>query len=52
MIDTFALALAHGLLILAAWRLLARADLDDTSTPDSAPSDAPERHVAGKFGKR
>ena len=28
MIDTFALALAHGLLALAAWRLFKRKDLD------------------------
>ena len=29
MIDTFALALTHGLILLMAWRLLSRADLDD-----------------------
>ena len=29
MIDNFALALSHGLLLLAAWRLLSRPDLDD-----------------------
>jgi hypothetical protein len=28
MIDTFALALAHGLMLIAAWRLVSRADLD------------------------
>ena len=28
MIDTFALALTHGLMLLAAWRLVSRADLD------------------------
>ncbi len=28
MIDNFSLALTHGLLILAAWRLLSRSDLD------------------------
>lgn len=28
MIDTFALALAHGLLALTAWRLFTRKDLD------------------------
>ncbi|WEK45318.1 MAG: hypothetical protein P0Y56_09745 [Candidatus Andeanibacterium colombiense] len=28
MIDYFAIALTHGLLALAAWRLLSRADLD------------------------
>lgn len=29
MIDNLALGLSHGLLILAAWRLLTRPDLDD-----------------------
>ncbi|MEN7538080.1 hypothetical protein [Aurantiacibacter flavus] len=31
MIDYFAIALTHGLMALAAWRLLARPDLDDDS---------------------
>lgn len=31
MVDIFALALSHGLLALAAWRLLWRAELDDES---------------------
>ena len=31
MIDTFALALTHGLMLVMAWRLLSRADLDDDS---------------------
>lgn len=29
MIDNFALGLTHGLMLLAAWRLLSRADLND-----------------------
>lgn len=29
MIDTFSLGLTHFLLILAAWQLLSRVDLDD-----------------------
>ena len=33
MIDNFALALSHGLLLLAAWRLLSRPDLDDPDVP-------------------
>lgn len=34
MIDTFALALTHGLMLLAAWRLVSRADLDlDSVSP-------------------
>jgi len=37
MIDNFALALSHGLLILAAWRLLSRPDLDDPNAPEPAP---------------
>jgi hypothetical protein len=35
-IDNFALALIHGLLAVAAWRLLARPDLDDDA---AAPAD-------------
>jgi hypothetical protein len=37
MIDNFALALTHGLMLLAAWRLLARTDLDDDSVPAPRP---------------
>jgi hypothetical protein len=37
MIDNFALALSHGLLLLCAWRLVARRDLDDDSAPRPAP---------------
>jgi hypothetical protein len=29
MIDNFAIAVTHGLMALAAWRLLSRPDLDD-----------------------
>jgi hypothetical protein len=28
MVDIFAIALSHGLLALAAWRLMSRGDLD------------------------
>ena len=38
MIDNFALALSHGLIILAAWRLMFRDDLDDDSVSDPAPA--------------
>lgn len=31
MIDYFAIALTHGLIALAVWRLLSRPDLDDDS---------------------
>ena len=33
MIDNLALGLSHGLMILAAWRLLTRRDLDDPAAP-------------------
>ncbi len=34
MIDNFALALTHGLLLLAAWRLINRDDLDVEDPPE------------------
>lgn len=39
MIDHFALGLTHGLMLLAAWRLLSRADLDEdlAAKPEPAP---------------
>ena len=37
MIDHFALGLTHGLMLLAAWRLLARADLNDDPVPAMEP---------------
>lgn len=43
MIDNFALGLSHALMILAAWRLLSRPDLDD--------DDAPRVKKSGWFGK-
>lgn len=33
MIDTFSILLAHGLLLLTAWRLLSRPDLDCDDAP-------------------
>jgi len=33
MVDIFALSTAHALLVLAAWRLMARDDLDSEGTP-------------------
>ncbi len=38
MIDNFALGLSHGLMLLAAWRLLSRPDLD---SDDEAASQSP-----------
>jgi hypothetical protein len=44
MIDNFVLALTHGLMLLGAWRLLSRADLDDDSAaPDARPAAWPGR---------
>lgn len=37
MIDTFSLVLTHALMLLAAWRLLARPDLDDADAPTPVP---------------
>lgn len=38
MIDNFSLALSHGLMLYAAWKLLSRADLDREPAVDSADS--------------
>ena len=43
MIDNFALFLSHGLMLLAAWRLIARADLDDDAVPPPDPAAKPPR---------
>ena len=40
MIDNFALAISHGLMLLAAWLLLRRPDLDDEAR--SGGKDAPD----------
>jgi hypothetical protein len=37
MIDLFSLALSHGLMMLAAWRLLSREDLDREAAAPAAP---------------
>ncbi len=43
MIDNFALGLTHGLMLLAAWRLLSRPDLDrDDVEPPPAGAKAAE----------
>ena len=39
MIDNFALAISHGLIALAVWRLLRRPDLDT----EAAPADKPKK---------
>ena len=51
MIDSFSLALTHGLLLLVAWRLLSRPDLDDDAAP-GAEAAAPKsrRWTFGRAG--
>jgi hypothetical protein len=39
MIDMFSLGLSHGLMLLAAWRLLSRPDLEDDAAKPSDKSD-------------
>jgi hypothetical protein len=43
MIDNFTLALTHGLMLLAAWRLLFRPDLEDDSAPIPDPAESGRR---------
>jgi hypothetical protein len=49
MIDNFSLALTHGLLLLVAWRLMSRTDLDEDPAPGAAPSGPKSRRWS--FGK-
>lgn len=48
MIDNFALLLSHGLMLLAAWRLLSRPDLNDPSALAPEPP-APKKRAGGRF---
>jgi len=52
MIDLFSLGLSHGLMLLAAWRLLSRPDLEDDAAKPSDKSGAAASWAAlrGKFG--
>jgi hypothetical protein len=43
MVDYFALALTHGLLALAAWRLMLRADLDSDPAAEDSTAQAPPK---------
>lgn len=49
MIDNFSLALTHGLMLLAAWRLLCRPDLDDD---EAKPGDGARRLFSLPWGRR
>lgn len=48
MIDMLALGLSHGLMLLAAWRLLTRPDLDD----DAAPAPTPREKARPDWSKQ
>lgn len=45
MIDNFALAISHGLILLAAWRLVQRPDLDDDDASIPAPATKPKSRL-------
>jgi hypothetical protein len=54
MVDYFSLAITHGLLALAAWRLVWRADpdADPAEQPDDAASAAPPPARPANRGRR
>ncbi|MBC2778423.1 hypothetical protein [Parasphingopyxis marina] len=53
MIDMFSLALSHGLMLLAAWRLVARADLDnDRASPGGEKTDLLGRPIGAEESGR
>ena len=47
MIDNFSLGLSHGLMLLAAWLLLRRSDLDQETTAGSEPAKPRRRNRFG-----
>ena len=48
MIDNFSLAISHGLMLLAAWFLIKRPDLDSESSPHDAEPRAKRKRWGGK----
>jgi hypothetical protein len=49
MIDSFSLALTHGLLLLVAWRLLSRPDLDEDPLPgEQVPAPKTRSWITGR----
>ena len=51
MVDIFALALSHGLIALALWRLIQRGDLDADKVGDGSPGSGPAPRAARRRGK-
>ena len=51
MIDNFSLALTHGLLMLVAWRLLFRSDLDEDGAPGAEASAGKGRRWTFRKGR-
>ena len=49
MIDNLSIALTHGLLLIAAWRLMNRPDLDLEDPPE--PDKEPSGFASGKSAK-
>jgi hypothetical protein len=52
MIDNFSLALSHGLILLAMWRLFLRPDLDSDDLPPPAIGDAQGKGIPNPFRRR
>jgi hypothetical protein len=49
MIDSFSLGLTHGLLLLVAWRLLSRPDLDEDPAPgEQTPAAKTRNWITGR----
>ncbi|MES2339544.1 MAG: hypothetical protein V4537_15740 [Pseudomonadota bacterium] len=48
MIDNFSLAISHGLMLLAAWYLIRRPDLDREASPHDEPAQPKRR----RWGRR
>ena len=52
MIDNFALAISHGLMLLAVWRLFSRPDLDRDDAALSPPQTSPAGRINSFFRGR
>lgn len=48
MIDNFSLGLTHGLMLLAAWLLIRRPDLDREAAPGDSPPPKGRKRWGGK----